>query len=827
MTTSQAVLLPLPQATDRRLAGTKAATLAALAAQGLPVPEGVVIPAGVFAQALAAAREPPAARLELPGDVLTALVEAVRPWGDVALAVRSSAVDEDLPGFSYAGQYSTVLRVRGRDALRAAVLRCWTSAFGERVVAYSGGVGEDPAMAVLVQPMVPAAAAGVAFTADPVTGERDVVVIDAVPGLAERLVSGEVTPERWTVRDGRAHREPGADAALDAGSALAVAELACAVSRLRGAPQDVEWAVADGEVVLLQARPVTALPPAPVPLPVEVPAGYWTRESSHAPLPWTRLTHAAYQSRMPAIRTAVGELGLLIEGVDLRDIGGLEYLRVLPLGGREPVRLPDWAVPLAFRLVPALRRRVRKCVAANRADVPMRHVHLWTGHWRPRLEACAATLRDIDLGLLDDDALERHAESTLKLFELGLSIHFRLHLALAMVLRELALACRELLGWDDQAWLRLVAGTSVRSTEPARALADLAAHVAARPRLRRLVEDPASDVLAEDTDFAARFTGYLRRYCCRTLSYDFSEPAIDERPDLVLALLRHQLAAGYDPQAREQELAGRRAAAAAEARAVLAGHDTAAQERFETALARALAAYPVREDNEFHTVSAPGALLRRAVLELGRRLTRRGLLGDPSAAFHLRPPELLAALRHGDDLHALAARRAGERIWALANPGPPSYGTPPPPPPPLTSLPAEARFANEAFLWLLDRVLAPSPSPSPSPSRETDSQVVRGIAASPGSYTGVVCVIRDETELGRLRAGEVLVCPMTSPVWSVVFPSVGALVTDAGGTLSHPAIIAREYAVPAVVATGDATTRLRDGQVVTVDGTTGQVRVQP
>jgi phosphoenolpyruvate synthase/pyruvate phosphate dikinase len=86
-------------------------------------------------------------------------------------------------------------------------------------------------------------------------------------------------------------------------------------------------------------------------------------------------------------------------------------------------------------------------------------------------------------------------------------------------------------------------------------------------------------------------------------------------------------------------------------------------------------------------------------------------------------------------------------------------------------------------------------------------------------------VIHDETGLGRLCAGEVLVCPMTSPVWSVVFPSVGALVTDAGGTLSHPAIIAREYAVPAVVATGDATTRLHDGQVVTVDGTQGQVRI--
>jgi pyruvate,water dikinase len=99
------------------------------------------------------------------------------------------------------------------------------------------------------------------------------------------------------------------------------------------------------------------------------------------------------------------------------------------------------------------------------------------------------------------------------------------------------------------------------------------------------------------------------------------------------------------------------------------------------------------------------------------------------------------------------------------------------------------------------------------------------VAASPGRYTGAVRVIRSESEFDRLRWGDVLVCPVTSPVWSVLFPSVGALVTDHGGALSHPAIIAREYRVPAVVATREGTTRLRDGQMVAVDGTTGTVEV--
>ena len=126
---------------------------------------------------------------------------------------------------------------------------------------------------------------------------------------------------------------------------------------------------------------------------------------------------------------------------------------------------------------------------------------------------------------------------------------------------------------------------------------------------------------------------------------------------------------------------------------------------------------------------------------------------------------------------------------------------------------------NEAFLWAVDRILAPGRAES------AGDAAVNGIAASPGSYTGPVRVIRDESQFDRLRAGDVLVCPITSPVWSVLFPSIGALVTDTGGTLSHPAIIAREYGIPAVVNSGSGTSVLEDGQMVTVDGAAGTVRI--
>jgi pyruvate,water dikinase len=131
----------------------------------------------------------------------------------------------------------------------------------------------------------------------------------------------------------------------------------------------------------------------------------------------------------------------------------------------------------------------------------------------------------------------------------------------------------------------------------------------------------------------------------------------------------------------------------------------------------------------------------------------------------------------------------------------------------------------EHFLWAVEQIMGPEHG---DPGEEGHPvQVVRGLPASAGTWTGPVRVIRTEAEFDRLRSGDVLVCPVTSPVWSVLFPLVGALVTDEGGVLSHPAIIAREYAVPAVVATGDGTSRLRDGQLVTVDGGTGTVRVLP
>jgi pyruvate,water dikinase len=680
-------------------------------------------------------------------------------------------------------------------------------------------------LAVLIQLMVPADAAGVVFTADPVSGDRDTVVVNAVGGLGDRLVGGEVSPDEWVVRGGEASRRLSPQDAVDEATVLRLAALARrAETALAGdgpiVPQDVEWAMRDGRLYLLQSRPVTALPEPPVrpvPLPVEVPPGFWERDAAHSPRPLSpMLASVFYAARNDGMREMFGAFGFLAETLEFREIGGWDYSRLVPVGGTDRPAPPAALMPLLARLVPGLRRRVRTAAASAREDRPGTMIEAWYDHDQPELTARFRSLLEVDRSGLPDEALAAHARAAAELLADGTRRHFLLHGAIGLTLAELAFTCRDLLGWDDSRTFELLNGLSVMSTRPAHRLAGLAAVAAPHRELLETVDDTTADRLrAADPALAGAFDAYLDEFGHRALRYEVADPAIAEVPAMVVRLLADQLARGYDPDAEIAALARHRAETAAAARDRLTG---AALERFERALARAERAYPVREDNEAVTVSAPLAVVRYAIGEVGRRLAARDRLDQAGDVFFLTLDEALAALTGGaGDLHPLAARRKGERAWAEQHPGPAAYGTRPGPPPSLAGLPPAARFNTEALLWTVERIFAFRDD------RPADEPVLAGVAASPGRYTGPVRVVMDELEFGKIRPGDVLVCPITSPVWSVLFASVGALVTDTGGLLSHPAIIAREYRLPAVVATGGATAVLRDGDLVTVDGTTGRV----
>ena len=323
------------------LAGNKAATLAVLRRAGFQVPPGMV----VCADALRGIEE------ELPANVRAALRNVPEQLGPGPWAVRSSSTAEDTEQASFAGQFETVLGVNV-DGLADAVRRVWRSGLSDRAKAYSGERGSG-SMAVLIQPMIAAEAAGVAFTVDPISGRRR-MVIEAVAGLGEHLVSGSATPERWAVEEDRAIEAPSAATVVNADQARAIGDLARRVEEYLGRPQDIEWAIAGGSVSLLQARPITALPsaaPELIPIPIEVPPGYWTRDTFHEPVPISPFGKVLLTEQiLKVFPTAFAEFGILLDRAEVAFIGGWMYRREVPLGAPPPSRgRPSAPPPLAAR----------------------------------------------------------------------------------------------------------------------------------------------------------------------------------------------------------------------------------------------------------------------------------------------------------------------------------------------------------------------------------------------------------------------------------------------------------------------------------------------
>lgn len=312
--TTYARLVPLEGATDADRFGNKAAALAALANAGFAVPPGFVVPVDV---------EP------TQGEIADSLAAIPGP-----VAVRSSGTAEDGARASWAGQFESFLNVEGAEAVVDAIRACRASASSEHARAY--GAGAPQPLAVLVQRMVPADAAGVAFSANPVTG-ADEVVVSATRGLADRLVSGEIDGDEWVVHGGQAESIATPHGALDPDDVREIAALATRVAAARGAPQDIEWARTNGALWLVQARPIVDLPLEPK---FQIPEGNWSRDASHFPGPVTPLGATAYCTLFSAPTNRMfEEWALMPEQMEVRCIGYECYSRFFPESGAPP---PWW-----------------------------------------------------------------------------------------------------------------------------------------------------------------------------------------------------------------------------------------------------------------------------------------------------------------------------------------------------------------------------------------------------------------------------------------------------------------------------------------------------
>jgi phosphohistidine swiveling domain-containing protein len=780
-------LVTLDAAIDPAACGHKAASLAGLRRLGFDIPDGFVIPVGVQ----------PA--LE---DVSTALFRL----GDGPVAVRSSGVAEDLADASFAGQYDTVLNVRGAEAVLAAAAGCVRSGSDGRLQAY--GHGAQP-MAVLVQQMVEAEVSGVAFSADPLTGNRHEVRVSATRGLGDKLVSGAIDADEWVVTTERGTVVAQPQNAIGPELAQRVAALARRAEAARLAPQDIEWAVAGDRLWLLQSRPITSLPIAPA---ITTPAGSWLKDAAHFAEPLspfaasTQLKHAD-----EFFDDAIAKWGLLPDRMRFKVIGHEPYAHVEPDdGGKNPP--PWWLLAAVVRIVPSMRRKLRAAAAAIDAGWLETIPAEWESIHRPRLWREIARYAELDLVAMDDAALFRHVDELSDFYARSLQLHFTLFIPHAVGLHELAVACRELLEWDLQKTIGLLQGLSNTSTASTDALAPLARRAAESDATRQLLQERVPDILARLTDVDPPLAAGLRRYLqfwgLRPIGPEAGSPALADRPHLVTDMLVDLLRS----DARRDPSDARRALVA-EARAQLRGP---ARERFDAALAYAERVYPLREDNVLFTDQLPVGLLRRVALETGRRLVNRGLLNRADDAVMLSVDEIKDALGTRRDVRPVVLRRKAEHAWVRANPGPMTYGPPPGKSPDLRGLPEPARRINKALLWAMEHELGAPP--------QAVGDAISGIGVSPGIYRGRVRVIRTPDRLHTLRAGEVLVCPTTQAAWMMVFRRAGAIIADTGSVLSHTAIVAREFGLPAVVAAANATTRLVDGEQVIVDGTSGVVR---
>ncbi len=540
---------------DLALAGGKGANLGELLRTGFPVPDGFVITTDAYAavaEGLGADTGTRAAleSASIPDELRAAIVEAYRRLGGGPVAVRSSATAEDLPGAAFAGQQDTFLGVLGESALLDAVRRCWGSLWTERAVAYRAKLGIPPdevRIAVVVQRMVEAEFAGVLFTANPVSGDRGQVVIEASAGLGEAVVSGLVTPDHYVLDARGSLREfspgrrevvlrsatgggvsratddrdsPGAQR-LDDAVLAELARLGTEVAAHFGRPQDIEWASADGRVRLLQARPMTAVPPPPVRL-------NWIQRRLASvlleyvpvrPYPMDMSTWVPHgpAGLMAKVTESVGLHGIFEDF--LREADGVVYQlvpatpRLTPKSLTAPVRL----VARAWRHDPAcwtadprfaeFRRQVRGLAELDLAAMS------WTDLIRlpRRIFAVVAPVADLRI-----DYLPRTGLALLRLF-----------------------AVLKLLGRSGL-MREVILGASTRTEDANRALAGLAEKVRRNSRLRSAIADRDPAKLREFGVFRHELAEFLAEYGHRETATPLlvSPPTWGEAPETVLSLVK-------------------------------------------------------------------------------------------------------------------------------------------------------------------------------------------------------------------------------------------------------------------------------------------------
>ena len=796
------------------------------------------------------------ADLPMPPPVERAITEAWRALGsEQPVAVRSSATAEDLPTASFAGQQDTFLNVMGIDDLIEKVQACWISLFTDRAVLYRVNQGVDHtsvSLSVIVQQMVPSSVSGILFTADPVSGNREIVSIDAGFGLGEALVSGVVTADLFQV-DKRTQRIverriapkrlaieplPGGGThriELDASSNLKptltdrwvrrLADVGVRIERHFGAPQDIEWAIADDQLFIVQSRPITTLFPVPQ-LSGSDPGLHAYISVSHFQVmtdPMPPLAISVLRTIMP-----FDHPGGAIESRTITHAGGRLYLDVTPA--------------LRSRI---LRRMLPRAlsIADERFSVALAQLVSRPGVWdgRPiRLRRTAPVLVPIlrrALRTLFRGETEGASKEALQIIEhevaatrSRLSGPETVEGRLAVLLETMRHAFEPITRWAPAAMAGVLASRLVGlvvddsddlnaaqrgltgnvATDMNLEVGDLADTARRFPELVEVLERTemgGAERLVEARSmpggerFLSEWNAFLDRYGARGPSeIDLSKPRWVEDPTSLLQMVLNNLThvesgshrRHFDELHRDGTAAARRLAEEASSGSL--GWIKGRVVRRLLRVSRDLS--PMREHHKYFVIRLL-ADMKPILLEAGEDLESRGDLEAASDVWFLTMPELIAHYgiegRPDHDLRSrVDERKQAHRHHADLNP------------------PRVMTSDGEIPVAQLDVDAPPN--------------AFVGSAVSAGVVEGTARVITDPSSQ-QLKPGEILIAPFTDPGWTPLFVNAAGLVTEVGGLMTHGSVVAREYGIPAVVGVDGATTRMSTGQRVRVNGDAGYVEV--
>ncbi|MFD9944832.1 PEP/pyruvate-binding domain-containing protein [Nonomuraea sp. NPDC059023] len=737
-----------------------------------------------------------------------------------AVAVRSSATTEDLPEASFAGQHDTYLDVRGVGKVLDAVRRCWASLWSDRAVLYRAANGVDQReaeIAVVVQVMVEARHAGVLFTVDPMSERRTEMVVEAVAGLGEGLVSGTVRPDQYRIGPGAVSVRGSGE--LSRAQLRELWALGRCLEELFGSPQDIEWAYdTSGRLWITQSRPITTLFPVPEAA-QERPRVYWSlnayqgltqpftpigaylirlRQMSFQPglagsgiapqipgvhgwLYWDVTDGAYSDSRRARLAhlidafTAPAGRALLDHADELRPSSGIDPLACAP--PREH-RAHWWRVVYAL----AFPRAARAGIVARSEKLVSRYAGPARASAEERLdfvERVAPEVARIELDLPREYAGQRAAQIGSRLLsrvagEAEINAVFR------------GVPGNPTTEMDLSLW-RL----SRRIRDDAACAALFAEHDPAR-----LAAGYAAETLPETLQQGV--SRFLREYGFRARAeIDLGVPRWSNDPEPVFAMLATYLLT-TDP-AQDAERYFTDAAHAAErtlrelvGRLPLRRLPHAVAAGFMLRRSRALRG--LREHGKVYLMRGY-AHIRDQLLLIGEDLVRHGRLTRREDVMFLVPAELRSGLG-GEDLRATADERRARYERECRRPRVPSLV-----------------LSDGRALELRGQ-----------PAGDSSGQSLRGLAAASGVVTATARVVHDPNAV-QLQPGEILVVAATDPGWTPLFLTAGALVSETGGLTSHGTTVAREYGIPAVVGVSDATRVIRTGDRITVDGSAGTVTI--